>query len=135
MFDISFAELLVISVVALVVIGPERLPRVARALGFLVGRARRYVETVKNDIRNEIELDELRRIKDTVQNTAQSIEQSVKQEIQQIQATAHSISADTQDQNSKTTSLPNTNYPQRETTSVGSQSLPTPKSTNPVSND
>ena len=134
MFDISFAELLVISVVALVVIGPERLPRVARTLGFLVGRARRYVETVKNDIRNEIELDELKRIKDTVQNTAQSIEQSIKQEIQQIQTTAYSISSDNQDQNSKVIPSANTNHLQHQTMSVDPQSISTQKSTDSTNN-
>ena len=134
MFDISFAELLVISVVALVVIGPERLPRVARTLGVLVGRARRYVETVKNDIRNEIELDELKRIKDTVQNTAQSIEQSIKQEIQQIQTTAHSISSDNQDQNSKVIPPTDTSHLQHEAMSVGPQSISTQKTTDSTNN-
>lgn len=123
MFDISFAELLVISVVALVVIGPERLPRVARTLGFLLGRARRYVETVKNDIRNEIELDELRRIKDTVQDTAQSIEKSVKQEIQQIQASVQPIASDSHDKKIKDTSSVNNNHAGHEATPIASQSI------------
>lgn len=88
MFDISFAEMLVISIVALIVIGPERLPRVARTIGHLLGRARRYVDNVKNDIRHEIELDELRRLKDSVQETTHSIEQSVRKEFDQIQDAA-----------------------------------------------
>ena len=86
MFDISFTEFLIISIVALIVIGPERLPRVARTAGHLLGRARRYVDNIKNDIRHEIELDELRRLKNSVQETTHSIEQSVRREFDQIQA-------------------------------------------------
>src|SRR5262249_15870907 len=56
MFDIGFSELLVIGVVALIVIGPERLPRVARTVGVLAGRLQRYVADVKADINREIEL-------------------------------------------------------------------------------
>ena len=59
MFDIGFSELLVIAVVALIVIGPERLPKVARTLGHLFGRMQRYVNDVKADISREMELDEL----------------------------------------------------------------------------
>jgi sec-independent protein translocase protein TatB len=77
MFDVSFTELLVIGVVALVVIGPERLPKVARTLGHLVGRAQRYVNDVKTDIQREVELDELRKLKDQMQDAAQSVQSSL----------------------------------------------------------
>lgn len=77
MFDVSFTELLVIGVVALVVIGPERLPKVARTLGHLVGRAQRYVSDVKSDIQREVELDELRKLKDQMQDAAQSVQSSL----------------------------------------------------------
>lgn len=87
MFDISFAEMLIIFIVALIVIGPERLPRVARTMGHLLGRARRYVDNVKSDIQHEIELDELKHLKNSVQETTHSIEQSLKQEFDQIQTT------------------------------------------------
>ena len=60
MFDIGFSELLVIALVALVVIGPERLPRVARTAGHLLGRLQRYVGDVKSDINREMQLDELK---------------------------------------------------------------------------
>ena len=70
MFDIGFSELLVIGLVALIVIGPERLPRVARTLGILAGRLQRYVADVKADINREVELDELRKMKDSVQQAA-----------------------------------------------------------------
>lgn len=77
MFDISFTELLVIGVIALVVIGPERLPKVARTIGHLVGRAQRYVGDVKSDIQREIELDELRKLKEQMQDAAQSVKSSL----------------------------------------------------------
>ena len=77
MFDIGFSELLVIGVVALVVIGPERLPRVARTVGHLLGRLQRYVADVKADIQREAELDELRGMRDEVRSAASDIEQSV----------------------------------------------------------
>ena len=76
-FDIGFSELVVIGLVALIVIGPERLPRVARTVGHLIGRLQRYVADVKADINREVELDELRKMRDSVQEAAASIESSV----------------------------------------------------------
>lgn len=81
MFDIAFSEVMIIAVVALIVIGPERLPRVARTLGHLFGRMQRYVNDVKADIQREVELDELRKLKQTVEDSARSIENSVSQEL------------------------------------------------------
>ncbi len=81
MFDIGFSEILVIAVVALIVIGPERLPKVARTLGHLFGRMQRYVNDVKADISREMELDELRKLQATMQDAARSVEQTVNQEI------------------------------------------------------
>jgi len=81
MFDIGFSELMVIAVVALIVIGPERLPKVARTLGHLFGRMQRYVNDVKADISREMELDELRNLQDSMQDAARSLEQSVTREI------------------------------------------------------
>src|SRR5688572_31300523 len=81
MFDIGFSELLVIAVVALIVIGPERLPKVARTLGHLFGRMQRYVNDVKADISREMELDELKKLRTSMQDAAQSFQQSVTQEV------------------------------------------------------
>jgi sec-independent protein translocase protein TatB len=79
MFDIGFSELLVIGVVALIVIGPERLPKVARTAGHLYGRMQRYVASVKTDISQEIQLDELRRagqsFKESVESTVSNVQQ------------------------------------------------------------
>jgi sec-independent protein translocase protein TatB len=85
MFDIGFTELMVISVVALIVIGPERLPRVARTVGHLAGRLQRYVSDVKADINREIELDELRKMRDSMQEAASKFETSVQTELNQTE--------------------------------------------------
>ncbi|WP_447980801.1 Sec-independent protein translocase protein TatB [Achromobacter kerstersii] len=77
MFDVSLTELMVIGVVALIVIGPERLPKVARTVGHLLGRAQRYVNDVKSDIQREIELDELRKFKTEMEDAAQGVQQSL----------------------------------------------------------
>nr|WP_231940163.1 Sec-independent protein translocase protein TatB [Bordetella trematum] len=79
MFDVSFTELIVIGVVALVILGPERLPKVARTVGHLLGRAQRYVNDVKSDIQREIELDELRKFKQQMDDAAQDVNQSLRQ--------------------------------------------------------
>lgn len=86
MFDISLTEFVVIGIVALVVIGPERLPGVARTLGHLLGRAQRYVGDVKADISREMQLEELKKLQTQMAESAENLENSVKQEI----AAAHS---------------------------------------------
>ncbi|APV49748.1 twin arginine-targeting protein translocase TatB [Betaproteobacteria bacterium GR16-43] len=77
MFDIGFSELIVIGIVALVVIGPERLPRVARTLGVLFGRMQRYVSQVKSDINREMDLSELNRVKNEFEGAARSFQSDV----------------------------------------------------------
>jgi sec-independent protein translocase protein TatB len=81
MFDIGFTELMVIGLVALVVIGPEKLPRVARTVGHLTGRLQRYVADVKADINREMELEDLRKMRDEVQKAASELETSVQTEV------------------------------------------------------
>ncbi|HVL35010.1 MAG TPA: Sec-independent protein translocase protein TatB [Burkholderiales bacterium] len=81
MFDIAFTELMIIALVALVVIGPEKLPRVARTLGHLLGRLQRYVSDVKADINREIELEELRKMRDSLQSAASELQSSVQTEL------------------------------------------------------
>jgi sec-independent protein translocase protein TatB len=78
MLDIGFSELVVIGIVALIVIGPERLPRVARTAGHLLGRFQRYVADVKADINREMELSDLKKLQTSVEDAARSIQQSVK---------------------------------------------------------
>lgn len=81
MFDIGFSEILVIGVVALIVIGPERLPKVARTAGLLLGRLQRYVGTVKSDISREMELDELKRTGQQFKQHFEQTEQTINEEV------------------------------------------------------
>ena len=94
MFDVSLTELMVIGVVALIVIGPERLPKVARTLGHMFGRLQRYVNEVKADINREMELEELRKLQSQVQSAARDIEQSVAHAAQQMETGVRSVESD-----------------------------------------
>lgn len=87
MFDIGFSELMVIALVALVVIGPERLPRVARTAGHLLGRLQRYVGDVKSDINREIQLEELKKMQQQVEDSARNLQSSVTQEFTSLEST------------------------------------------------
>ena len=91
MFDIGFPEMVVIGLVALIVIGPERLPRVARTMGHLMGRLQRYVADVKADINREVELDELRKMKDSVQQAATGFENSVQSELGKTESELNAV--------------------------------------------
>lgn len=97
MFDVGFSEIFVIALVALIVIGPERLPKVARTLGHLFGRMQRYVNDVKADISREMELDELRKLQTTVEEAARSIEHTVNKEINTAESELNSITASAAD--------------------------------------
>jgi sec-independent protein translocase protein TatB len=78
MFDFGFSELMVIGVVLLIVVGPERLPKVARTAGHLLGRVQRYVSDVKSDIQREMQLEELKKLQEQVKHQAQELESSVR---------------------------------------------------------
>jgi sec-independent protein translocase protein TatB len=97
MFDIGFSELLVIAIVALIVVGPERLPKVARTLGHLMGRMQRFVAEVKADINNQLKLEELRKIEAEMRAKAQSAEHVITEEARsaasQFQATADAVNS------------------------------------------
>jgi sec-independent protein translocase protein TatB len=93
MFDVGFSEMLVIGIVALVVIGPERLPRVARTLGVLFGRMQRYVSQVKADINREMEAADLGNVKSEFESAARSFKSGIEsqaadaeREIREVQA-------------------------------------------------
>jgi sec-independent protein translocase protein TatB len=81
MFDIGFSELLVIGLVALIVIGPEKLPRMARTVGHLAGRLQRYVSDVKSDISREIELEDLKKMRDSMEQAASEMQSSAQAEL------------------------------------------------------
>lgn len=80
MFDLSLSKLALIGVVALVVIGPEKLPKVARMAGTLFGRARRYVDDVKAEVGRDMALDELKAFRQDVEGAVQDIQGSLAQE-------------------------------------------------------
>jgi sec-independent protein translocase protein TatB len=83
-FDVSFSELLVIAVVALLVIGPEKLPKLARTVGAFTGRMQRYVAQVKEEVSREVRFEELQKLQAEIK---QSVENSVEQEKAALQAT------------------------------------------------
>lgn len=104
MFDIGFSELMVIGIIALVVIGPERLPKVARTAGQWLGRLNRYASQVKQDIDRDMKLEELRKMQQDMKDTAQryeimatdskrEMEEAVVQETSQISKVMQAMSA------------------------------------------
>lgn len=84
MFDIGFSEMMVLAVVALVVLGPERLPKVARQAGAWMGKLRRYVDDVKSDINRQMELSELRDLKTQITESARDIETAVSTSVSDV---------------------------------------------------
>ncbi len=84
MFDVSFGEFALIGLVALVVLGPERLPKVARTFGHLLGRAQRYAATVKADINREMQLEELKTLQQQMESSAQEVQTSVNAEMHSL---------------------------------------------------
>ena len=85
MIDIGLSKMALIGAVALVVIGPEKLPRVARMVGTLLGRAQRYVADVKSEVNRSMELDELRKMKDTVETAARDVESSMRNQASDLE--------------------------------------------------
>src|SRR5262245_10496682 len=94
MFDIGFSEIVVIAVVALIVIGPERLPKTARTLGHLFGRLQRYVADVKADINREMQLEELRKLQQQVQTAATEFESSVSSTAREFEGGVRKVEAE-----------------------------------------
>lgn len=98
MFGVDFSEMIVIAVVALVVLGPERLPKVARTAGHLLGRLQRYVSDVKADIHREMQLEELKRLQAEIEESARSVERTLSREMDAargaVSETAQTVAAD-----------------------------------------
>lgn len=84
MFDISFSELVVIAVVALLVIGPEKLPKLARTLGAYTGRMQRFVAQVKDEVNREMRFEELQKLQQEVSSAALQTESSIMAEVQSL---------------------------------------------------
>ena len=81
MIDFGFDKIALIGAVALIVIGPEKLPKVARTVGHLFGKAQRYVSDVKAEVNRSIELDELKKMKTQFEDAARNVEQTVRTEV------------------------------------------------------
>ena len=77
MIDLGVSKIALIGAVALIVIGPEKLPRVARTVGMLLGKAQRYVSDVKQEVSRSMELDEFKKMKETVEGAARDVENSI----------------------------------------------------------
>jgi sec-independent protein translocase protein TatB len=84
-FDVGFTELMVIALVGLIVIGPERLPKVARTVGHLLGRLQRYVGDVKSDISREMQLEDLKKLQAQVQEQARDLERQVNDQMKTVE--------------------------------------------------
>lgn len=93
MFDFGFSELFVIGLIALVVLGPERLPRVAKQAGQWMGKLQRYVADVKSDINRQMELEELRNLQKEVTDAARNVESSFKSTVDETKSELDSIAA------------------------------------------
>jgi sec-independent protein translocase protein TatB len=99
--DLGISKMALVGAVALIVIGPEKLPRVARTVGTLLGKAQRYVNEVKAEVNRSMELDELRKMKETVESAARDVETSVstaasdfEKQWQEATSTAHDALSD-----------------------------------------
>lgn len=86
MIDFGFDKIALIGTVALIVIGPEKLPRVARTVGHLLGKAQRYVSDVKAEVNRSIELEDLKKMKTEFEDAARDVEQTVSKELNQTSA-------------------------------------------------
>lgn len=103
MIDLGISKLMIIGVVALVVIGPKKLPRVARTVGTLLGRAQRYVSEVKTEVSQQMELDELNKMKKTVEDAARDMQDSVNKTKQDVYKAQRDIESQIEDINVKGT--------------------------------
>lgn len=101
MFGIEFPEFMVIAVVALIVIGPEHLPKVARTIGHLWGRAQRYVNTVKSDMSRDMALEELRKMQQSAQQEVANVGHAMQEASQEVGKQVHEIEAEVAASSSK----------------------------------
>jgi sec-independent protein translocase protein TatB len=138
MFDIGISEIMLIAVVALVVLGPEKLPKTARTLGHLFGRLQRYVADVKADINRELELEELKKLQAQVQTAATSFESSMSTAATEIQAGVQAVETDLNaaaGSGAQTAAAPDALPPSPQTAPAASDALPRSPQTAPAARD
>lgn len=93
MFDVAFSELIVIAVVALIVIGPEKLPKVARTLGALAGRMQRYVAQIKEEVNREVRFQELQQLQQEIQETTHKAQATLQEKAEALLRGDHNVNA------------------------------------------
>lgn len=91
MFDLSFFEIMVIGVVALMVIGPEKLPTVARSIGRFTGRAQRYISQIKEEVNREVRFDELKSLQGEIAAGVNKAKAGMQDEVEQLEASLESV--------------------------------------------
>lgn len=87
MLDLGLSKMALIGTVALIVIGPEKLPRVARTVGTLLGRAQRYVADVKDEVNRAMDVQELRKMKESIEQAGREVEQEVNATLRELEQT------------------------------------------------
>lgn len=107
MFDIAFSELVIIAIVALIVIGPEKLPKVARTLGALTGRLQRYMTQIKEEVNRESRFAELQKLQQEIQEVASSAQSSLQNQVNNLAHDVAKVGSQTvtQDQDASMTAV------------------------------
>lgn len=118
MIDLGISKIALIGAVALIVIGPEKLPRVARTIGTLLGKAQRYISDVKAEVSKSIELDELKKMKDTMQDAASDVENTIHTGVSDFEkdwkeATSEASSSNSESALSSYNSYPSYSHPKK----------------------
>ena len=113
MIDLGISKLALIGAVALIVIGPEKLPRVARTVGTLLGKAQRYVNDVKAEVNRSMDLDELRKMKDTVQDAARDVQHSIQSGASEFEKQISDIGHTPADQEPVLAAFPQYKHPRK----------------------
>lgn len=96
MFDISFSEIMIIAVVAVVVVGPQRLPKTVRTIAHVMGRAQRYVSDIKSDIQREMELEDFKKATQSIKDIGKDLESTVRSTVDDAQKSVQSLGKDLQ---------------------------------------
>lgn len=113
MIDLGLSKMALIGAVALIVIGPEKLPRVARTVGTLLGKAQRYVNDVKAEVNRSMELDELRKMKETVETAARDVESSVSSAAGEFEKQWQDVASEGQSALSEPAGFPQYKHPKK----------------------
>lgn len=113
MIDLGISKIALIGAVALIVIGPEKLPRVARTIGTLLGKAQRYISDVKAEVSKSIELDELKKMKDTMQEAASDVENSIQSGVTDFEKDWSAVTNEAMSTASSYTSYPTYTHPKK----------------------